>query len=255
MSRCCDSREREDLILELIIKSYISESKPISSQYLCQKYDLKFSPATVRNAMVALEKKGYIVHLHTSSGRVPTKEGYKYYVYHLKQEEIISDHALKVDLLERALPKVDEFVNYAMDTLSEMTGYTSILAFSPLSAQSLHEDQFLCRGTRFILNQPEFEDLKRLKKLFYALEVKIHTLQELMLENIDQAIKIMVGDELGLDEVDDCSLIVSGSQDQALPFALAVIGPIRMDYIRAASNLYMIKNQLHDVVKDILDRV
>ena len=75
--------ERQKKILKLIVESYIRQAKPVSSNQLCKK--LKCSSATVRSEMANLEDLGYLEKTHTSSGRVPSEEGYRYYVDNLME--------------------------------------------------------------------------------------------------------------------------------------------------------------------------
>ncbi len=75
--------ERQRLILALVIRDYIEATQPVGSAHLVQKYDLDVSSATVRNELVALTELGYLRQPHTSAGRVPTEEGYRYFVRQL----------------------------------------------------------------------------------------------------------------------------------------------------------------------------
>ncbi len=72
--------DRQSNILRLVVDEYVENAQPVSSQLLCAKYDLDCSPATVRNDMMMLEEEGYVHQPHTSAGRVPTEEGYRYYL-------------------------------------------------------------------------------------------------------------------------------------------------------------------------------
>ena len=75
--------ERQKLILALVIRDYIDNAQPVGSKTMVDKYGLTFSPATVRNEMVALTEVGFLRQPHTSAGRVPTEEGYRYFVRQL----------------------------------------------------------------------------------------------------------------------------------------------------------------------------
>lgn len=75
--------ERQKLILALVIREYIETAQPVGSGTLVQKFNLDVSSATVRNEMVALTEMGYLRQPHTSAGRVPTEEGYRYFVRQL----------------------------------------------------------------------------------------------------------------------------------------------------------------------------
>jgi len=75
--------ERQKLILALVIHDYTETAQPVGSQRLVDRYNLGLSPATVRNAMVDLTDAGYLRQPHTSAGRVPTEEGFRYFVRQL----------------------------------------------------------------------------------------------------------------------------------------------------------------------------
>lgn len=77
---------RQETILELIIREFVSTAEPVGSRKLVETYGLDVSPATVRNEMKRLEQLGYLTHPHTSAGRVPTHLGYRYFVQHLLPE-------------------------------------------------------------------------------------------------------------------------------------------------------------------------
>src|SRR3989337_606655 len=79
--------ERQSRILELVVREYVEAASPIGSQLIARKDRLNASPATIRNEMADLEEQGLLTHPHTSSGRVPTEHGYRYYVETLMQEE------------------------------------------------------------------------------------------------------------------------------------------------------------------------
>jgi heat-inducible transcriptional repressor len=72
--------ERQKLILALVIRAHIETTQPIGSVHLVERYHLDFSSATVRNEMVAMTEMGLLRQPHTSAGRVPTEEGYRYFV-------------------------------------------------------------------------------------------------------------------------------------------------------------------------------
>jgi transcriptional regulator of heat shock response len=242
MLKVSDTKEREDKILDLIVEAYIKESKPVSSSHLCQKYHLPYSSATIRNVMETLEKKGLLSHIHTSSGRVPTKKGFKYYVEHLKREEVVDSRNLGLSIYDSA-SSGEQNIDRALDVLSENSGYASFLAVSG------KDHKLFFRGTRFMLEQPEFEDIKKLKSVFYALEVKLSKLEELLLHYFNEQVKILIGDEIGFEEISDCSLVVSGSGEKNISYSLALLGPMRMDYIKAVSCLCSIKKQFEEIIE------
>jgi heat-inducible transcriptional repressor len=78
--------QRQQLVLAVVVREYINTARPVGSQAVVAEYGLRVSPATVRNEMAYLEDAGYMTHLHTSAGRVPTEKGYRYFVERLMEE-------------------------------------------------------------------------------------------------------------------------------------------------------------------------
>lgn len=72
--------EREQLVLEAVIRAYVETAEPTGSRTVVRRFNLPISPATVRNTMSDLEEKGYLFHPHTSAGRMPTDRAYRAYV-------------------------------------------------------------------------------------------------------------------------------------------------------------------------------
>ena len=77
---------RQETLLGLSIREYVESATPISSGALVEKYNLGVSSATLRNDMAALTRAGYLRQPHTSAGRVPTEQGYRYFVQRLVGE-------------------------------------------------------------------------------------------------------------------------------------------------------------------------
>src|SRR5437867_1169276 len=78
--------ERQSQILKVLIGEYVASAIPVGSETLARKYALGVSPATIRNELAELEERAYITHPHTSSGRVPSDKGYRYFVEYLVDE-------------------------------------------------------------------------------------------------------------------------------------------------------------------------
>jgi heat-inducible transcriptional repressor len=78
--------ERQERILDLIVREYIDTATPVGSKTIVEEGDLTVSPATVRAEMAQLEQLGYLTHPHTSAGRTPTVLGYRYFVEYLMRE-------------------------------------------------------------------------------------------------------------------------------------------------------------------------
>lgn len=83
--------ERQKLILSLVIHEYSRTATPVGSHVLVARYNLDMSTATVRNELVVLTERGYLRQPHTSAGRVPTEEGYRYFVSRLTHASVLPD--------------------------------------------------------------------------------------------------------------------------------------------------------------------
>jgi len=242
--RYVDSKKRESKILGLVVDSYIKESRPISSSYLCNKYKLPFSSATVRSVLESLERQGYLSHVHTSSGRVPTQSAFRYYVENLDREKMLKEHSDFKPAEFDSFTKIQDVFNRALELLSAVSGYTSLIGISGF------EGKVSFKGTRFIFDQPEFDNVETLRNLFYTLEVKMDLLQDLLLQSIDGDMTILIGDEIGFEEISGCSLLVSGLKQEKFSLAVALLGPMRMNYSSACTSLYNTKCGLADIIKE-----
>ena len=75
-----DLDERERKVLEAVVRTYVDTAEPAGSRTVSRSFGLGISAATVRNTMGDLEDKGYLFHPHTSAGRVPTDQAYRFFV-------------------------------------------------------------------------------------------------------------------------------------------------------------------------------
>jgi len=78
--------ERQEFLLGLIVREYVETVQPVGSKTLVGRYHLNFSSATTRNDMLTLTEEGFLHQPHTSAGRVPTEDGYRYFVQRLLGE-------------------------------------------------------------------------------------------------------------------------------------------------------------------------
>ncbi len=119
---------RQKLILKAIVEEYVNTANPVASFDLMAKPYLNFSSATLRAEMALLEQLGLIEKPHTSSGRVPTSMGYKYYVDNLvtRDSEVASQFPLIDQIFQQHDMMKEEAIKEAMNLLSKLTNYTSM---------------------------------------------------------------------------------------------------------------------------------
>lgn len=119
--------KRQKEILKLIVLNYIQLAKPVGSKLLCKK--LNCSSATIRSEMATLEELNLLEKTHTSSGRVPSEKGYRYYVdYLMNPKEINGEDMLKLQIIFKNNElELSDCLNQSLKLISEMTSYTSIV--------------------------------------------------------------------------------------------------------------------------------
>ena len=119
---------RRDQILKLIVEHFVKTAQPVGSQTLIDEYHLKYSSATIRNEMNALEQLGFLEKTHSSSGRVPSSEGYRFYCEYLRDKDIDdSFKALVNQILDEKTKSIDEIVKSSCQILSHMTSLASVV--------------------------------------------------------------------------------------------------------------------------------
>ncbi|MFD1363005.1 heat-inducible transcriptional repressor HrcA [Lentibacillus salinarum] len=120
--------ERQLLILQVIIDDFIDSAQPIGSRSIAKKGHIQYSPATIRNEMADLEDMGFLVKTHSSSGRIPSEQGYRHYVDHLVSPlEIGSDARIIRNMMQDGPFEFEQIVQSSAEILSEITNYTSII--------------------------------------------------------------------------------------------------------------------------------
>ncbi|MEN6461927.1 MAG: heat-inducible transcriptional repressor HrcA, partial [Syntrophomonas sp.] len=121
--------ERKKQLLESIIRDYVETAEPVGSRAVVRKHALKISAATVRNEMSDLEEMGYLEQLHTSSGRIPSEKGFRYYVDCMMQKESLGDEEVEFlhKILLNNIQEWNEVVQTVAKFLANITNYASFV--------------------------------------------------------------------------------------------------------------------------------
>ncbi|MBM4168880.1 MAG: heat-inducible transcription repressor HrcA [Ignavibacteria bacterium] len=160
--------DRQESILRQVVFHFICTATPVGSRYLSKRAGDHLSPATIRNVMADLEELGYLSHPHTSAGRVPTDQGYRYYV----------DYLMEIERINREeLSKMERQLDHATDP-NELFRETSRL-LSKISKQlSIVSSPHISNGI--------FEKLELLpissSKLLVVLSIRSGIVRTIMLE-------------------------------------------------------------------------
>lgn len=116
--------KRRNNILDDLISLHVESAKPVSSKLIKQKYNLSISSATIRNIMSELEDLGYINQPHTSSGRIPTDKGYRFYIDSLMREEI-----LKPEEKQNVRKNYKLFLRHIEDVIDKTSEFLSTMSY------------------------------------------------------------------------------------------------------------------------------
>ena len=145
--------ERKKKVLQAIVEEYINTAEPVSSNALTQNHGLECSSATIRNEMSELEKSGFLDKTHTSSGRIPSAQGYRYYVDELLNDNDISVEEIKYisAKLETKVNEIEDLTKIAANTISEVTHYTTVSIGPKTKTQLIEEIKFVLLGTRMMM--------------------------------------------------------------------------------------------------------
>lgn len=118
--------ERKKKILNAIIRNYLETGEPVGSRTISKYTDLNLSSATIRNEMSDLEEMGYILQPHTSAGRIPSDQGYRFYVDHLMQEKDREVSEMKEFVIEHT-EKMEQVLRQVAKLLANNTNYATLV--------------------------------------------------------------------------------------------------------------------------------
>ena len=266
-----EPKERNNKILDLIVQDYIETAEPVGSRTISRRHDLGLSPASIRNVMADLEEDGFIRQPHTSAGRIPTDQGYRYWVDSLMEPAELSEDEKKHIQEEMARTRTFEGLAERLSkTLSEMTENAAVLYVKSLRRASFvsraleeliqeeminqffeEEAELFLEGASRMFGQPEFQDLALMRRLLVAFDDKIE-LARILLKNLQEAgVRVHIGSENAPDGFGDVSFVTKDCYLAGHPVGgVAVIGPTRMNY----SKIIAIVEYAADRVSDVMSR-
>lgn len=212
--------ERQESILNAIVEQYAEVASPVGSSLLAKAFDV--SSATVRAEMAELEKQGYITQPHTSSGRIPTDKGYRFYVNNLGEKELTKterrgEKALSARLQSAGSP--DRVIKSAVDTLVELTHNLGLATIG---------NQMYISGLSNLFTQPEFVNAMQVQQVAQLLDNLEPWLRE---ASPNKPLNVYIGRENPIGRSAGASLIISRFRS---PFSdrsyIGTLGPTRQSY-------------------------
>jgi transcriptional regulator of heat shock response len=216
--------DRQFPLIHAVIDEYIKNAEPVGSVEIVAKYNLRCSPATVRNEMAKLIELGFLEMMHTSSGRVPTKMAYRLYLDQMMEERelpVLQEVALKQRLWSNRF-EFEKLLRESVLALSEMS---RSLAFATT------EDGFVSyAGAANILDHKEFWDIDVAKQAFSLLD-EYHLLERVLDNASTQGeIKTLIEEEIGIEKLNRCAMVFTEYSAGKRSGKIGVIGPSRISY-------------------------
>ena len=218
-------QERKTAILSSIIKEYIKTAKPVSSSLIVDKYGFGLSPATIRSEMVNLDNEGLITSPHTSAGRIPTIEGWNYYIDNFINENNVSDK--EKGLINNAIKK--KSLKEIAKSIAEISSLAVFIGFS--------ENDSYYTGMSNLFRQPEFQQINMVCSISEVVDHIDDVLPNVLNIASDET-KILIGQENPFGT--DCGTMITKINGKLF----GVLGPVRMDYQNNFSRLNYIKENL-----------
>lgn len=213
--------ERQQKILSAIIEQFAEVAVPVGSSLLARAFDV--SSATIRSEMAELEREGYIMQPHTSSGRVPTDKGYRFYVNHLTESasssavERRAERALTARVQNAAEP--ERVIRNAVDTLVDLTHNLGLATIG---------SQVYMSGLSNLFGQPEFINSIQVQQVAQLLDNLEPWLREAA---PNEPLNVYIGQENPIGRAAGCTLIISRFRS---PFSdrsyIGTLGPTRQSY-------------------------
>lgn len=212
--------DRQRKILAAIVEQYAEVASPVGSSLMAKVFNV--SSATIRAEMAELERGGFIHQPHTSSGRVPTDKGYRYYVNNMTEQadtavEKRGERALSARVEGGGLP--ERTIRNAVDTLVELTHNLGIATIG---------NQLYMAGLSNLFGQPEFIGGAQVQQVARLLDNLEPWLREAA---PNEALSVYIGAENPIGRSAQCSLIISKFRspysDQSY---IGVLGPTRQSY-------------------------
>ncbi len=231
---------RQQNILVAVVELYMKAAAPVGSQSLLGYLPLKVSSATVRNDMAFLEEEGYLYQPHTSSGRIPTDKGYRFYIENGMRAELLSKKE-ESDLRTELIKLQTRNARLARTTAKLLSAFSGNLAVSGV----MDHEEFYDFGMKELMEEPEFRELDEVCRIVEALDSIDEKLDIILNKMKDGEMRIFVGEENPVKEISNCAMIVApyrnSDGDRSV---LAIIGPKRMSYAKNTSLLEYVRKLL-----------
>lgn len=239
-----DLTQRQVDVLKVIIHEFTETGDAVGSEILEKKYKLGVSPATIRNEMVELAKKGYLSKTHFSSGRVPSAKGFRFYIKHLMKEKEMStiDEVAYKNSIWDERNETQRLLSQATKVLAHRTGLLSLTVTA--------DGDLYYSGVSHLLDKQEFLNLSLSKNLLELLD-EIQYWNKVLNQcvKIDEDILYMVGEEDFNDPLfEPCASVFGEFNYGGVKGIIGVVGPKRMYYETVTPQIRYFSHLIQEVL-------
>lgn len=222
-----DLTQRQVKILQAIVNEFIDEASPIGSGTLEKKYNFGVCPATLRNEMSRLAQMGYVIKEHSSSGRIPTSLGIKFYVRELMSPRRLSVSE-EVGVKEKIWDYHRDFSNFLKESVKELSRRTHKMALAVTNQGNTYFS-----GMAYLLDEPEFLDIdvtRTALSLTDRSDFWMQIMDEVLESGEDRSFYLLVGHDLGEELLEPCGVIFKDFESGPYKGIIGVLGPARQRY-------------------------
>ncbi len=224
-----------------VIEAYVRTARPVASQELVRDFDFGLSPATLRNELLELDEQGYVEQPHTSSGRIPTDLGYRFFVDHLLPDDALLAREREPIRAAFGIDGEEDFTKALSRAVSRASGM--------FTAAGLAEDStFYETGFSEILREPEFEDRLQIRAFGRLADMMDEEIRRMLGTVIGAGVhaRIFIGRENPWKEARDYAMALSLWQHpRGFRGFVVMVGPKRTDYQKHKAILEVIA-QFHE---------
>ena len=242
---------RQEKLLNFIITEYVKTAKPVGSALAAKKGGFDLGPASLRGEMYELEKAGYLSHLHTSGGRVPTDKAYRYFVNNLIQDDNFEPEADEKRKIKIAVKSTDD----PRRLNQNIARILSDLSDSVVITKILDESDYYKVGLASLVEFPEFKEMERIfemTNLFDRFESMFNRIEKNFFSRLEDEFSILIGNETSLDHIkNETMILVKYSLPDGLKGSLTMIGPTRMNYEKNISLVKYAADELNKLAETI----
>jgi len=214
--------ERQKQILTAIIREYMESAQEIGSHFLIDKYNMRVSSATVRNEMMRLMELGLLNKSHVSSGRIPTDQALRLYFKEMSEPEPLDSLAeveIRQEVFRDRFDK-DKLIRAILEILNEASDSASFMVV---------DSSVRYYGLSNLIRFHEMQKLEVLKRILDLLEDE-EFLEQLLSRYSGEEISILIGNETGVDDLENCAMAFCEANLWGDKVCYGVIGSRRMDF-------------------------